>query len=90
MTVKNDQDLLEIKIIQSGKVKTYSLSDEDRVKKFKDIYNFLLKELDLKKKDVLITNDHGKAVSSNDLNLPLSEMICKFGKKLNLYSEKIM
>jgi len=44
MTVKNDQDLLEIKIIQSGKVKTYSLSDEDRDKKFNDLYNFLLKE----------------------------------------------
>jgi hypothetical protein len=44
----------------------------------------------LSKKDIFFTNDEGRALNNMDLNLPLNKIIEKFGKKINLYYEKIM
>ena len=86
----NNEEFFILKIIQSGEIKSFSISDENLSKKFKDIYFPIIKELKLKKEDTFLTNDAGRALSSPDLNLSLKEIREKFGSKLNLYYEKIM
>ncbi len=87
--LKNDEFFI-IKIIQSGEIKSFSLTNENLSKKFKDLYFPVIKGLKIKKKDVFLSNDAGRALDSIDLNLSLKEIIEKFGNKLNLYYEKIM
>ena len=88
---KNDiKEDFKIKIIQSGKIKSFSLTESNLNKKFREVYTPLIKELKLSKKDIFFTNDEGRALNNMDLNLPLNKIIEKFGKKINLYYDKIM
>ena len=80
----------KIKIIQSGNVKPFSLTERNLNTQFRELYAPLIKELKLSKKDIFFTNDQGKALTNMDLNLPLIKIIEKFGNKINLYYEKIM
>lgn len=86
----NNLEDFEIKIIQGGKIKSYSLNEENLSKKFKEICNPLMKELKLSNKDILFTTIEGKALNNSDLSLPLTKLINKYGKRINLYSDKIM
>ena len=85
----NPEDF-KIRIIQSGKTKSYSLTEENLNRKFLEIYNPLIKKLKLKQGDIYLTNEEGRALHNIDLNLSLKKIIEKFGKKINLYYEKIM
>jgi hypothetical protein len=87
--IKNEEFFV-LKIIQSGEIKSFSLSEENLNKTFKELYLPIIKELKLKKKDIFLSNDAGKALTSLDLNLSLKEILEKFGNKINLYYEKIM
>ncbi|TFG15162.1 MAG: hypothetical protein EU535_01985 [Promethearchaeota archaeon] len=80
----------KIKIIQSGNIKSFSLTESNLNTQFRELYAPLIKELKLSKKDIFFTNDQGKALNNIDLNLPLFKIIEKFGNKINLYYEKIM
>jgi hypothetical protein len=88
--LKDDKlDIFYIKIIQSGIIKSYSLHKIiDR--KFNEVYIPLLKDLKINKRDVLLTNENGKALGDYELNLPIPQIIKKFGYKINLYCEKIL
>ena len=89
INIKNDESLI-IKIIQSGEIKSFSVTEENLNKKFKEIYLQIIKGLKLKRKDIFLSNDAGRALSSLDLNLTLKEILEKFGNKINLYYEKVM
>lgn len=89
INIKNEEFFV-LKIIQSGEIKLFSLSEENLNKKFKEFFFPIIKELKLKKNDIFLSNDAGKAFSNIDLNLTLKKIIEKFGNKINLYYEKIM
>ncbi len=86
----NNKEDFKIKIIQSGNIKSFSLSEENLNRKFLEIYSPLIKELRLNKRDIFLTNEEGRALHNIDLNLSLRKIIEKFGKKINLYYEKVM
>jgi len=87
--IKNEEFFI-LKIIQSGEIKSFSLTKDNLSKIFNEIYLPIIKELKLKKKDVFLSNDAGKALSNLDLNRSLKEILEKFGNKINLYYEQIM
>lgn len=89
INTKNDQFFI-IKIIQSGEIKSFSLTKENLNRPFKEIFLPLIKELKLKLKDIFLSTDAGKTLINKDLNLSLNEILKKFGTKINLYYEKIM
>jgi len=89
INTKNDQFFI-IKIIQSGEIKSFSLTKENLNRPFKEIYFPIIKGLKLKKYDIFLSNDAGRALNANDLDLSLKEVLNKFGTKINLYYEKIM
>ena len=86
---EGSKNFLSFKIIQSGDVKRISLNPENLGISFQDLFHLLLKELNLKYKDVFLSNMKGKMIGINDLSLSLGEIIQKFGNELRLYSEKI-
>ena len=88
--IKEDEEFLSFKIIQSGEIKKVPLTPMNLIKKFREIYIALLKELRLKQKDTFLSNDEGMMVGIHDLGLTLNEIIIKFGTLLKVYSEKII
>ncbi|MFX1470558.1 MAG: hypothetical protein ACFFB8_18080 [Promethearchaeota archaeon] len=84
-----EKPIFLIKIVQSGEEVEIPLIEKNLKKGFKEVYNKILKELKLKHKDVYITNEEGKMIGISDLNLPLQDILNKFGARLKLYSEKI-
>ena len=86
----NDQDSLVIKIVQSGELNKFVLSEKMLNRKLKDLLFPILKELKLKEKDVFLSIESGKMISSYYFNLTIKEIVEVYGTRLNLYSEKIM
>jgi len=86
----DDQDIFSIKIVQSGDLNKFVLSERMLHRELKSLLFPLLKELKLKEKEIFLSNDEGKMMQKVDLNRPLNEIIQKFGYQLNLYSEKIL
>ncbi len=84
------REFLEIRVVQSGEIERFELTDNLLNKKFIDLLNPLLRTLKLKEKDVFLSIKSGKMIGYNHLNLPVKMIIEKFGTKLNLYSETIL
>ena len=82
--------VLEIKIAQTGDILRISLNEKNLRKKFDEIYTSILKELKLKRKNAYLYSEDGKMVGNFNLNLPLEEILKKFGLKLILHYEKIL
>jgi hypothetical protein len=89
-TKHQEKQFLFIKIVQSGESIKISLTEKNLPIEFKEIYLPLLQELKLKQKNVYISNEDGKMIGNFDFNLPLEEIIQKFGNKLKLYYEKVI
>ena len=85
----DEVDVLRIKIIQSGEIRTFELDERLLTIKFKQFVSKLLKSLGLKPKDVYFSNEEGKMISTLYHDSPIKEIIQKFGAQLNLYYEKI-
>jgi hypothetical protein len=85
-----NNSVLEIKIAQTGDILRISLNEKNLGKKFDEIYTSILKELKLKRKLVYLCSNDGKMVGNFNLNIPLEEIIKKFGLKLILYYEKVL
>ena len=92
MDNSEDQEpfFLFIKMIQGGEIKKIELTEFTLAKTFKEIYFPILKQLKMKEKDVFLSTESGRSISSYDLDLTVEEIVKKFGDKLNLYYEKIM
>ncbi|MFX1316641.1 MAG: hypothetical protein ACFE9T_12315 [Promethearchaeota archaeon] len=82
-------EFLFLKIVQGGEVIKIALTDENLSKKFREMYIPILKELDLKPKDIFFSNVEGKMLLNHDLEKDLRTIIVRFGNNLRLYSEKI-
>ncbi len=82
--------VLEIKIAQTGDILRISLNEKNLRKKFDEIFTSILKELKLKRKIAYLCSEDGKMVGNFNLNLPLEEILKKFGLKLILYYEKVL
>jgi hypothetical protein len=85
-----NSDFFIIKVIQSGDTIRKVLSEKNLNIQFRTIVLPLLRDLNLKEKEIFFSNDSGKMVGDLEFKLPLKSIIEKFGTKLNLYSEKIL
>ena len=81
---------LFFKIIQGGDIEKVELTELTLEKNFKEVYFLILKKHNMKEKNVFLSTESGRSISSFDLNLTVEEIVKKFGNKLNLYYEKIM
>jgi hypothetical protein len=84
-----ENEFLSFKIVQSGEIIKISLTTSILGKKFNDIYFSLLKELKLKQENTYISNQEGKMIGITDLDLPVKDIVRKYGVELKLYYERI-
>jgi hypothetical protein len=82
-------EFLSFKNAQSGEIKKIALTPENMKAKFKNIYFSVIKDFNLKHKDIFVSNEDGKMIGPFDFSLKLKEIIKRFGKELKLYSEKV-
>ncbi|MFX1411066.1 MAG: hypothetical protein ACFFA6_11995 [Promethearchaeota archaeon] len=86
---EHDHQFLSLKIVQGGDIIKIALTDANLSTKFKKLYVPILKELNLKQKDIFFSNVEGKMLLNHDLGKDLKTIIERFGNNLRLYSEKI-
>ncbi len=90
MNQTENPDFLVIEIVQTEERVKLELNELNLNRRFKIVYQKILKENKIKQKNAYISNPSGKAISSFDLNLTIRKLVKKFGFKLSLYNEKIM
>ncbi len=87
---QEDEYFLVIKIVQAGTTKSIPLNDLNLEKRFKEIYEPLLKSLKMKRSDAFLSDESGRMIGPIELNLTLKEILEKYGTQLSLYYEKVM
>ncbi len=85
-----EEFFLIIKIVQTGKINSVPLNDLNLEKKFKEIYEPLLKNLNMKRTGSFLSDECGRMLGPFELNLTVKEIVEKYGTQLNLYYEKVM
>ena len=86
---KEGNEFLTFKVIQSGEIIKIELTPNNLKKNFQEVFQSLLKELKLKKKNIFLSNEEGKMIGNYEFNFSVKDIIENFGNILKVYSEKI-